>query len=231
MASPVIEGTADSNSSTSSTSFTVNLPTGIVSGEGILVAVTRDGGAGTVSFPAGYTELYDLIDDDSFATGAAAWKQSTGGEPASITVTSTTSDPFVARAWRISGATDFTVTPPDFDTVVNAGNTTTHDPPNVSVTGGSNDILIIPILHFDTYTASVSSFPSGYGNTGSAASGTSGSQCEMAWCDLSTTAASENPGAYTLSTTRRAVTSTIIFQASGGAPAVTNVNLPLLGVS
>lgn len=229
MASPTIVATTETSKSASSTSISAGTGSPL-NGEGVLIFVSWDGGTGTVTFSGGYTELYDLNDDEGIADGAAAYKQAGASEPSTITITCSVSTRFAVVCFRVSGHLSFSTQAPDFATVVNEGNTVTHDPPNVSVTGGSADILTFAACAYDTYTSTVSTYPSSYTGTGTVQSGTSGAQCSMAYCSRALTAASENPGAYTLSATRRAVNGTVIIQAAGVASTLPAGSLGLLGV-
>lgn len=216
MAIPVIEGTQDSNNSSSSTSLTVTLPSNLQIDEGVVVRVSRDGGTGTVTWPTGWSELYDAIDDDGFAAGAAAYRKIDGTEGSSITVTSSTSDPFAARASRYSGV-DFATDPPQAAIDTAGGNTTSHDPPNLSITGGPLDTSVIATAHIDTVNAGVTGYPTGFINTGNLISGATGSQCILAYADKAETGiSSTNPGAFNTTNTRRAVNSTIAVVDPGG---------------
>jgi len=217
MTSPTIVAETPSNNSNASTTFTINTGSPL-DGEGIVIFLSRDnGGSGTVTWPAGYTELYDLNDTDGFASGAAACKQAGASEPATIEVTSSVSGEFTSRAYRISGHLDFDTQLPDIGTVNNAGNTVTHNPPSVNVTGGSADILSIATLSFDTHNSNVNTYPTSYINTGVTRSGNSGSQCSLAYCTLAISAASsEDPDTFTLSTDRRGISVTLLIQAEDG---------------
>lgn len=226
MASPSIVAETPSNDDNDTTSFTI-LTGSPLEGEGSLIFLSRDnGGTGTVTWSDGYTELYDLNDDDGFSSGAAAYKQAGASEPSSITVTASVSGEFTARAYRISGHLSFATQAPDVGTVTNGGNTVTHNPPSVNVTGGAADILSFAVLPFDTHNSDVNTYPSSYINTGVTRSGVSGSQCSLAFCTRAiTSVSSEDPGAFTLSATRRGIPTTVLVQAeaAGGSAITANV--------
>jgi len=216
MASPVVVAETASSSSSGSTTFTINTGSPL-EGEGYIITLSRNSGSGSVTWSDSMNELFDVNDDDGFSSGAAAYKQAGASEPSSITVTSTTSDEFIARCYRISGHLDFSTQAPDVGVVVNEGNTTTHNPPSVNVTGGSNDILSLAALPLDTHNASITTYPTSYVNTGRGTSGVSGSQCSLGYGRRAMLAvASEDPSAFVLSTTRRGTPATILIQAAGG---------------
>ena len=214
MASPTIVAETASNNSGSSTTFTINTGSPL-SGEGVIIVLSRDGGSGSVTWSDSFVELFDLNDDDGFSSGAAAYKQAGGSEPSTITVTSSLAGEFAARCYRISGHLSFSTQAPDVGTVVNEGNVTSHNPPSVNVTGGSADILSLAMLPYDTHNVSVSTYPTSYINTGRTQSGVSGSQCTLAYATRAlSSVSSEDPAAYTLSGTRRAIPATILIQAA-----------------
>lgn len=231
MASPTIVAETASNNSSASTTFTINTGSPL-SGEGVIIILSRDnGGSGTVTWSDSYVELFDLNDDDGFSSGAAAYKQAGGSEPSTITVTSTVSGEFAARCYRVSGHLDFSTQAPDVGNLTSGGNTVTHDPPSVNVTGGAADILSIAALPYDTHNSNVNTFPTSYINTGTTQSGTSGSQCTLAFCTRAlSSVSSEDPAAFTLSATRRGLPTTILIQEAAVAAALPAGSLGLLGV-
>src|SRR5580765_342760 len=101
MAFPVIAA-GNTSTNASGTSHTVNLPTGIVAGN-LLVVVFGGSAAATLTWPAGWTQFLT-----GGATGAvlnAAYKLADGSEGSTITVTSgATSLTSNARSYRITGS-------------------------------------------------------------------------------------------------------------------------------
>ena len=212
MATPVIETVADTTWQTGTT-IAATLPSGIVSGDLLLAFIGVDplGGTGlTVTPPSGWTESYDVQDTGQFCTSAMWYRKADGAEGATIDITVSASRAGCARIYRISGAEDPATQAPEFVNVVNAGSTTTHDPATITPAGGSKDYLYFANCYFNTYTANVSTYPSGYTSTGTLRTGTTGAEGSLAYAVLSSTASSsENPGAYTLSVARDAVTTTV----------------------
>lgn len=231
MASPTIVDTTISSNGTASTSFSIDTGSPL-QGEGVIIVLSRNSGSGQIDlWSDDYIELFSFNDSDGFASGAAAYIQAGGSEPSSITVTSSTSDEFVAVCFRISGHLDFDTQAPDFDTLVSGGNTATHDPPNVSVTGGSADILALAVLPYDTHNAGVSTYPTSYIGTNKTQSAMSGSQCSIAYGNRSLSAvSSEDPSAFVLSTSRRGIPATILIQEAGADSGLPIGTLSLLGV-
>ena len=231
MATPVIESTADSTLSTGSTTFTVTYASGISADDVLILIGSADDAATPANFvtgwPAGWTELYDTADDDGFARGFLAYKKADGTETGTFNLTFASNAEACARMYRISGAEDPATQAPEYVNKTDTGNSTTHDPPAITPAGGSDDYLYLALLPFDTDGPTVSSYPSGYTSTGLLVSGTAGSQCSLAYAVKSTTSTTtENPGAFTISATRRSVVTTVAITPSGGGgpgPSVTPI--------
>lgn len=215
MASPVVVSQAvDKQADSFGTTFNCDLPASVESGDLLLWLVSiNDGKHG--SFPAGFTELYDIENSESFVTGLCAYKFSSGSESATEAFTLDTEDSVVAIIYRISGAINPSTQVPEYAAVSAAGNTVTHDPPSLTPTGGSKDYLWFAISAIDTRNITVDTFPTSYTNTGDDESQTSGSGAIIAYCNRARTALSEDPAAFTISATRRSVTATIVIHPVG----------------
>ena len=81
---PTVAAT-NTSSSAPATSHTVSLPTGIVSGDLLIVTFASNANAITHSWPAGWTELYDQT--SGTMSGSAAYRRADGTEGGTITVT------------------------------------------------------------------------------------------------------------------------------------------------
>ena len=103
----VLEGSAATTAlTTSGTSHTINLPTGIQAGELIYIAgaSTNRGVNGLPSFPAGWQGESGASDSGESLNTFAYWIVATGSEGSSITVTTTGNAQIIAVAARFSGA-------------------------------------------------------------------------------------------------------------------------------
>src|SRR3990167_3129322 len=106
MAFPIVQTTATTAGSTAATNKVCNLPTGIVSGE-TLVLILRSAGADTHSTPTGWTQLFlNDTSDASDDTTSLWWRKADGTEGATVTVNGTASLKFASLSYRISDATD-----------------------------------------------------------------------------------------------------------------------------
>lgn len=201
MAFPSITGTAGTNGTTATTNPVVNLPASIVSGE-TLVVLIRVAAAGAIGWPGGWTELFDDASDASDDQTAAAWRKADGTEGATITLSSANGK-FAALAWRIAGAVDPTVTPPEFS-VLAVGTSPNPNPGSLSPTGGAKDYLWLAVGGWEgEQTSPPGTFPANYTlNQIGADSGTAAavaSNCRVAGGGRQLNAATEDPGTYTIS--------------------------------
>ena len=142
MASPTVVTTAESNTTTAGTSHTVTMPSGIVSGDLIIVTLDKGSTAATVNALAGWDEILD----ENAANGlyiACRWADGTEG--ASITLTTSGSTRSAEITYRIRGARHPDEQLPEIGTT-GTGTSATPDPPIVTPTGGARDYLFIAVV-------------------------------------------------------------------------------------
>ena len=209
MASPVIAGSTTTNDSgLSGTSFAADLPSGVVSGDLIVVILTVDRISGTpIDWPVGWVELYDTVSGTNI-TGAMAYKVSDGTEGSSVTITISSAQQACSRSYRITGH--------DSSAEANTSaisSSTSQTPPSITPSYGSRDYLFIAVDHVDTYLYTINTFPSGYGNTSDLKSGSGGARCGLGTCDRQATVTTETPTNFILSIARTGLTSTIAIPA------------------
>ena len=218
MAAPIIAGIADSTDvHRSGSTLNVNLPTGISSGDLILIFATVDKGvAPEASWQTGYTELYDVGSNN--LAGAAAYRFADGTEGSTIALSADSSLSMCARAYRITGAS--TTEAPQVSTLDLPTNTNTKNPPLITPLGGINDYLYLALDHCNTYLSNVNTYPTGYINTGDLKSGPSGARCALSYATKSTTGStSEDPSAFIKTTSTTGIAVTVAIAPAGGAPA------------
>lgn len=202
MASPTVDGVATTDSSSTTTSAVVTLPSSITDGN-TLIMLIRTAGTGGITTPSGWTELDKSSIDASDDTVAVYWKKA-ASEGSTVTVT-TGDNKFTAIVYDIAGATDPTVTAPDKSTAV-GGDSSFPDPFTVTPAGGSKDYLFLWLgtQAGKSVSPPVSPLPSGYlnrvgGETGGG--GPASSHCRVFTCDRQLTASSEDPGSWETSQT------------------------------
>lgn len=98
MAFPVVESRSTSQSAIESTSHTVDLPSGITTGDLLIVVFGMDNNDGSVTWPSGWTEITGAaVDADNRSRGFAIYRVVVGdegftGTGDTVTVTTSISD-------------------------------------------------------------------------------------------------------------------------------------------
>lgn len=202
MAFPVIAATNTTNGTTATASAAVNLPTGIVSGNLLLVLHRSAVGTDTHAVSGGgWTALFNDASDASDDRISLWYRQADGTEGATITITQTNSK-FASLAWRITGHENPATQAPEFATLV-TGTSTAPNPGNLTPTGGAKDYLWLWIGGWEgEQTSPPAGTPASYANAIGANSGTAGvvaTNCRVASADRALNAASEDPGSWTIS--------------------------------
>lgn len=200
MAFPTVQTQNTSQESSATTTHTVSLPSGIVSGDLLLAFMAIDAGSAPfTSFPGGWTEIKDVSETQNFVTLAVAYRDADGGEGASISVSTTPSAQSAHATYRITGHD--TGNAPEISTGA-SGDSNTADPDSLTPTGGAKDYLWFALCAVDgsgsTGPWAVTAAPSNYTNLVSSESGgaTDGSTVGVARRELN--ASSEDPGTFTL---------------------------------
>lgn len=104
MAFPVVAAVNGGNHSVdvgSPFQHTVNLPSGIASGDLLLVLFSSDGSGETFSYPAGWNEM--VLEGGSGFTCNSAWRKADGTEGSTILVTLTSAEQSCHTSFRITG--------------------------------------------------------------------------------------------------------------------------------
>lgn len=194
MAFPVDAARATTNSTTSSTTHSLNLPGSIASGD-LLLAVVRCPASTTISWPAGWTEHEQSNADASDDETSLAFRVADGTEGATITITLGTARVLVGLCYRITGAVGLALGA----SVV--GSATQPNSPSFTPLTAARDVLWISIGGCDD-AETLTSGPSSYSNatvSASTATGTSG--CTVYGASRQLNGATEDPGAWTLGST------------------------------
>lgn len=197
MAFPTVAGTNGGNSGANTTSHTVNLPANIASGDLLIIVFGVDGNP-TLTWPSGandaFTEVFNAANGVACRLGVA-YRIANGNEPASVTVTTSVSEGSAHTTYRITGWHG--TTPPEVATAA-TGVSANPDPGSLSPSWGNADTLWLAACVHDVGTRTVSGYPTNYLNgINNRWNNTAGVGVGSAERQL--TAASENPGAFTLS--------------------------------
>lgn len=199
------------------TSHTVSLPSGIVSGNLLIVGFNTDGQE-SVTWPTGWTEIFEGIAASSQCTLAIAYRQADGGEGSTIIVTTGTSERSAHWSYRITDHEAPATQAPQASGGA-TGTSASPDPDSLTPTGGAKDYLWIAVEGHDR-DKTTDAFPTNYDsnqvNTAGAGAGSAG----VAAATDEVNAVSEDPGAFTISATEEWVTATVAVHpaAAGGAP-------------
>jgi hypothetical protein len=181
-------------------------------GDLIVVIAEQDGGTGaqTHTYSGSWVKLSDL--DASSIILSAAYLVAAGGETAVATITSSLSDHWSALIFRFTGAGI-----PEWTRA--SGSSTTPDPPLHTPSGGSSDYFWIAGYGVDTGPTQRANTVDAAGYTNVVESrevSTTGSQLRAG--SRTNTAASENPGTFTLDGTETWIGFTISVPPAGAAP-------------
>jgi len=199
MSFPVVESTATSVTSSSITTHTITTPSGVVSGD-LLIAfigiedLTTPGGGQFSGVSDGFTEIKDACQGGPNACAGVFFKVSDGTEGANITVTSVDAERAAHCMYRISGFDSA------IDPEISAGATATSAAPNpdsLTPAGGAKDFLWMVFTAFERDDETITGFPTNYGSNQINNAQASGATIGVATRNLN--AASEDPGAFTLS--------------------------------
>lgn len=168
-------------------------------GQLLIVFIRFGAQVGTVTFPAGWTNLKDDSTDATTNKTQIWWKYADGTEGASITVSCTTNGKSAAICWRITNGMNAA---PSVSTVA-IGTTAANNanPASVAPAGGTQDTLYLAMMGMDGELNAPTAGPSGYGSFITQNSGTAGAvgtNAQVAGASKAATAsASDDPGVFT----------------------------------
>jgi hypothetical protein len=212
MAFPQVAAQNNGNEASATTSHTVNLPASIVSGNLLLVQFTVLGD-GTVTWPAGWTSLYDVSVGAGEVTHSVRFRRADGGEGATITLTTSVSGKSSHLSSRITG--HHTSTDPEVGTVAE-GDSTAPDPPSLSPSWGAEDTLWFAEISYDT-GADTTAYPTNYTNGRVERRAGESDSASTAEARRELNASSDDPDALTLQFTRDWTANLIAIRPAGAA--------------
>jgi len=208
MAFPAVATSASSNVAAGSASKTVTLPTGIASGDVLVLWFHTDGNT-TISWPAGYTELFeaDMATEGGSGTGSLAHRTCDGTEGSSITVTTGGTQEAAWGVYRITGASG------NVEHAFAEGSSATPDPPNLTPSWGAKDTLWIATACEDNADLTGTA-PTNYANNVLHQFNT---DAEIVMGTRALNAASENPGTFAAAADEWICATVAVEPAGGGA--------------
>ena len=208
---PVVAGSASSaKTGTSGSTHAVSLPSGIQSGDLLMVFWADANDASTaVNIPAGWTALYNDVWGSSNVRHVAFYRVATGSEGTTLNVTAG-AERSAHTSYRIAAGSyqGIPVATPQVNT-----STQFPDPPNLVTGFGNVPTLFIAAAHV-TGAPSISA-PSGYSNMVSGYSGAAGvAHARVATAVRELTAASDDPASFTLDASRSWSAYTVAVQSA-----------------
>jgi hypothetical protein len=188
MAFPVIEGTnSGSQADAVSTNVTVSFDTSATAGELLLVLIHSDKN-NNHGWPGSWVEQYERdFGVDGSGSTALGTLTATGGETSIVVNRGGATDEAAWYCWRISGWNAFSFSS------ANGVSSASPDPPNHTPAWGAKDTLWIAMCGADN--DAITDYPTGY--SGNTAVSEPDANLGVAYRELN--AASENPGAFTIS--------------------------------
>lgn len=226
MSFPIVETSSSGGNTTATTSHLVTLPSGIVSGNLLLIFIGLSAtGAAITTPPTGWTVLFNDFDFNAL-TSYGIYRVADGTEGTTVTITSPDTAQSGYNAYRISG---MTVDVPQVNSKALGLGSTTANPAALSPSWGISDTLWFAVALYSGSSSppTVSTFPTGYSgglDNGSTTAGANYGRCASAY--KQSTASSENPGVFTFNTTAGSTAYTVAVRGVSGI--VVRGRLPLL---
>jgi len=204
---PTVAAT-NSGKDTVNTSHIINLPSGIASGN-LLIIYLDSGSNPTITFPSGWTQLFLTANGTSNELGAW-YRVADGTEGSTITVTTSTSQTTAHISYRITGYYGV----PAVGTAATGSSVNPNPSSLTSGFGATNTLWLAVEGHFST--GSLSSYPTNY--TGGINQYGGGSAASVSSAQRNLNAANEDPGVYTIGTSEPWVANTIAIGAAATYP-------------
>lgn len=202
--------TRDSNNTTD----TVNLPASIAAGDLILIFHFKDE-ASTNTSASGWTEIKDVNDAAATIHLWVGYLIAAGGET-TATVVSSNSERFASIACRIAAAAWHGTTPPEISASATGNSQDGPNPDAVTASWGAEENMFIAIACVDI-TAVVDGYPANYADNQTASNATV-SSARGGIATRALTAASDDPGIFSLDASEQWIAATMVVRPAGGAP-------------
>jgi len=200
---PFVRSAAGSNTTADATTHTVTLATGAEVGDLLVVAVVFDG-TPTVTWPAGWTQLQS---NAATITRQIRYRWADGTEPASLTLTTSAAEEMQARAWAI-GDPHPTAAP---EVVVTSATSTAPNSPSLTPSWGAKDTLWASYAFVDE-SVNTTAYPASYTDNQFSANSGGATGVTLAVATRNLNAATEDPGAFTISASKLWAAWTVAFR-------------------
>lgn len=229
---PTVAATNSGNSAANGTSITVNLPSGVGTGDLMITCVTWDGAPTSINWPSSggaWTSLYSQACSGSTCLNACRYRIATGAET-SYGISWTGSEGSSWVVYRIEGHNSST-TAPQVGTAAAPTASVNPDPPvSASPSGGTQDYLFIVTYGWDGNN-SHTSYPANYtdNQVTNRWANSNGTGTAIASRNLNTGSTSD-PGTATISGSDEWVAQTIIVHPGTEGNLTATQSIPLMGV-
>lgn len=140
-ATPVVQATNTSGESSVQTTHDISLPTGLTTNDLMVVNFGFRDDPGTVTWPANWIVICTQLSGGTPPVYNAWACKRFGAEGATIQVTTTNAKRSSHNSYRISGAADPAVTPPEGGVAIGA--TPAPNPPSKTASGGDRNYLVL----------------------------------------------------------------------------------------
>lgn len=211
---PTVSATNTSNTS-SGTTHTVNLPTGISSGNLLITLFTFTVNT-TVTWPSGWNSIINA--GGICGISQIRYKIADGTEGSTMNLTVGSGGESAHHTYRITNWDG--VTPPEGASVGSGGGTLTPNPPSLSPSWGAADNLWIAAMMPAFYTTTLTSYPTNYSN-GLNNNSSGGAGCRLSSARRQLNTATEDPGNFTITASPSSPWSYAMTVAVKPAPAFT----------
>lgn len=208
---PILNNITTSLKGSSGTTFTINLPSNLVSNNGILMIVTAYQQP-TISTPTGWTLVATGINGSSQRGPRVSVfiKVSNGAEGSTVSVTLGAANEATAITARITNWTSATTSVEG--SVINAGGTLNPNPPSQTASWGSANNLFVALVGIRS-SSTVTAYPTNYTLYQTIASNTANSnrgETTIAARELAN--ATDDPSTFTFTASDDMVTGTLVIR-------------------
>lgn len=213
MAFPIVSGVQTSSQTLNTTTSVVTLPANVAAGDLIVAVIGADSGASTMTWPAPWVKLKDEAVSTT-ARASIGYLIASGGETSvSVTHSSERSNHIAARITGWHGTTA-----PEISAIA-TGNSISPNADSVAASWGSDDNLFIVTTITDDSAAAfpITAWPTSYTDN-QTSNQTASSAAKVGFATRNLAAASDDPGAFTLTTSEQWNAYTIVVRpaAAGG---------------
>lgn len=163
---PQVAATNTSAESTAVSSHDVSLPTGVVSGDLLIVifGIQTSSASASATWPSGWTEFFNVTaGTSSVLFHAGGYRLADGSEGSTIVVSTSVNGQSAHNSYRITGAENPSIRAPEAATTSSDVSGSTIDPPSLTPTGGAKDYLWL-VTASARGGKTVTGVPANYGN-------------------------------------------------------------------